>query len=668
MAFNLACPKCRAVIKSATPIRAGKSVKCPKCNASFSAPPSPSKQPGSKMGVIAKQPGSKMGVLKQPGSKAGVCKPGGSKHAVKKPSVGKPNHNGSWSPSSAFDFDAPGPAVSTSDSTPPRKKRRGSKLLMYVLSVVILLSLAGVGGGAFILMKVKNNGWAGLFGKKSGGDSGGSAPGDGVNDGSGEEDLVAYLPSDSSFLGGADLGSLMNHPGIKAQIEDRLSKDAPKVFADCKKETGLELKELFNRVFIGSKGSLANGPDIKLGSTTFVVRSSVPFDQKKVAKWLSNDSPQKIKDKYYYRKIKEAPDDVVLFMPSDRVLIIGPIPEAKLESVLTNDGTKPTLAGDSVNLVRQVQTSSLWAVCPFDAAAKQDLQGTLMPLAGTVPDLQPAVRAFQNAKAGVVSVRLEGDKARLSLGLALASETDAGAASVALQGFWDKLKGLAGSKFLEGLGSVSKDIQTVARDALDSTRFSKSGNVAEVSASVSLDAAEGLAKKAQTEMPLLMASMDTINKAASDSLKVEPAKPMPKVEADKPLVLTPEEKGLLDLINQARKQNGDKPPLTINPKLFAMARAHAANMAKVGQLEDEIDEKDTSKRATEIGYKFAEGKIDFNIAVGKDPNIHNAYNNWMGALASKSKLLDAFEETGLGIAKSEKGEFFYYQVYAVPAK
>lgn len=98
MAFSLACPKCRAVIKSATPLPAGKAVKCPKCNASFAAPGGPSKQPGSKMGVIAKQPGSKMGVLKQPGSKAGVYKPGGSKHAVRKPSASRPNQNGSWSP------------------------------------------------------------------------------------------------------------------------------------------------------------------------------------------------------------------------------------------------------------------------------------------------------------------------------------------------------------------------------------------------------------------------------------------------------------------------------------------------------------------------------------------------------------------------------------------
>ena len=54
--------------------------------------------------------------------------------------------------------------------------------------------------------------------------------------------------------------------------------------------------------------------------------------------------------------------------------------------------------------------------------------------------------------------------------------------------------------------------------------------------------------------------------------------------------------------------------------------------------------------------------------VAKDPNVQHAYNNWMGALAAKSKILDAFEETGIGIGKSEKGEFFYYQVYAVPAK
>src|SRR5947209_17271821 len=41
MAFSVTCPKCRAVLKTAAPVQAGKKVKCPKCGAAFEAPPLP---------------------------------------------------------------------------------------------------------------------------------------------------------------------------------------------------------------------------------------------------------------------------------------------------------------------------------------------------------------------------------------------------------------------------------------------------------------------------------------------------------------------------------------------------------------------------------------------------------------------------------------------------
>jgi predicted Zn finger-like uncharacterized protein len=56
MAFSVTCPECRAILKSANPVPAGKKVKCPKCGTAFEAPaqeegiavgpgPAPSQEP-----------------------------------------------------------------------------------------------------------------------------------------------------------------------------------------------------------------------------------------------------------------------------------------------------------------------------------------------------------------------------------------------------------------------------------------------------------------------------------------------------------------------------------------------------------------------------------------------------------------------------------------------
>src|SRR5262245_32684963 len=38
LATSFACPECRAVLKTATPVPAGKKVKCPKCSKIFTTP------------------------------------------------------------------------------------------------------------------------------------------------------------------------------------------------------------------------------------------------------------------------------------------------------------------------------------------------------------------------------------------------------------------------------------------------------------------------------------------------------------------------------------------------------------------------------------------------------------------------------------------------------
>jgi uncharacterized protein YkwD len=149
-------------------------------------------------------------------------------------------------------------------------------------------------------------------------------------------------------------------------------------------------------------------------------------------------------------------------------------------------------------------------------------------------------------------------------------------------------------------------------------------------------------------------------------------KPAPMVVEEKPFAPSAEEMQLLQLINQARAQSEKKnAPLKPSPKLFEIARAYAALLAKEGKEDDELDGKNYLKRLADAGYKVKRiGEDDWacvNMTSGENLPAPNAYSTWIQNAAAKEFLLDKYEETGIGIAKSDKNIVFYYMIYAIPA-
>jgi uncharacterized protein YkwD len=134
---------------------------------------------------------------------------------------------------------------------------------------------------------------------------------------------------------------------------------------------------------------------------------------------------------------------------------------------------------------------------------------------------------------------------------------------------------------------------------------------------------------------------------------------------DKAFVLEPAEKMLLELTNAERKKE-DLPPLKANPLLFKAARGHSQNMAKQGKLEHELDEKKPPDRLKETGYRFQ--RAGENIAFGTDNlALGDIMKLWMESEGHKANIVNPdFTEIGLGIARNDKGEVYYTQVFAAP--
>jgi uncharacterized protein YkwD len=146
--------------------------------------------------------------------------------------------------------------------------------------------------------------------------------------------------------------------------------------------------------------------------------------------------------------------------------------------------------------------------------------------------------------------------------------------------------------------------------------------------------------------------------------KVEPP-PDPKAaagkEADQPLQMTTLEQEILEQANQARQKEG-LPPLKVNAKLFQLARAHSANMAKQDKLDHILDGKDPGQRAKEAGYP---AYVAENCAWGPRSGAE-VVRGWMNSPGHRANLLNKqATEAGVGHATSERGATYYTMVFGL---
>jgi uncharacterized protein YkwD len=132
------------------------------------------------------------------------------------------------------------------------------------------------------------------------------------------------------------------------------------------------------------------------------------------------------------------------------------------------------------------------------------------------------------------------------------------------------------------------------------------------------------------------------------------------------LKLSEDEKTLLDLTNKAREDK-KLAPLVPNVALFQVARAHSANMAKKNEMAHELDGKNPAQRARAAGYNFRH--VGENVGWSDGAPVAEVFKWWMDSEEHRKNLLNPdFREIGLGIARSEKGEYYYTQLFGTRKK
>jgi len=126
--------------------------------------------------------------------------------------------------------------------------------------------------------------------------------------------------------------------------------------------------------------------------------------------------------------------------------------------------------------------------------------------------------------------------------------------------------------------------------------------------------------------------------------------------------------GIHDKVNDLRGKAGLL-PLTRNVKLDAAAQKHAENMAKQDKLSHELDGKRSKDRVKAEGYAATVVAENVAQAPGTAKSPAAVVDAWRYSSGHyKNIKLEQVVETGIGVARSKSGQWYYCQVFAAPKK
>ena len=90
-------------------------------------------------------------------------------------------------------------------------------------------------------------------------------------------------------------------------------------------------------------------------------------------------------------------------------------------------------------------------------------------------------------------------------------------------------------------------------------------------------------------------------------------------------------------------------------------------MAKQQKMAHVLDGKKPSERVADGGYDYAE--CGENVATWEELSVPEVFDAWMKSKVHRENILaDSFEEIGIGLARSDKGDVYFTQVFGTAQK
>jgi hypothetical protein len=275
-----------------------------------------------------------------------------------------------------------------------------------------------------------------------------------------EMEALHYLPASSYVVVGIDVRNSLAKPEFAELFKKHLAANRNLNLTELLQGTlGLRLEDLDHVVLSVSKNESPAGmaPPGKAGAKksepdaeTLVLQTRAVYDRGLILRKSKAGPAQKAQGKEYFR-LPDNKDYSIVYMPSDRIVVLARGSDSQLGSIFRVDGRKPSLSNDTMTLLQHVGKAHAWMVT------------TLGPLRQQLPAGVP--NHFQLARAFGFWIKSQGDRADLSLGMVCHD--------------WDTARRLAGSfekstalwrkqvHFLPGT-----ELQDIAREALDNLHFS----------------------------------------------------------------------------------------------------------------------------------------------------------------------------------------------------
>lgn len=121
------------------------------------------------------------------------------------------------------------------------------------------------------------------------------------------------------------------------------------------------------------------------------------------------------------------------------------------------------------------------------------------------------------------------------------------------------------------------------------------------------------------------------------------------------------ESQILDLVNQYRRQNGLS-ALSLNNTISNVARGHSANMASgnVAFGHDGFSSRVSTLKSQIGGSAYAE-----NVAMNRNSSnaVQTAFNGWINSPGHKKNILGNYNQTGIGVTRSQNGSYYFTQIF-----
>ncbi len=474
MPVQFSCPECKAVLKSAKPIPAGKQLTCPKCGVLFLMPDDDA-------------PNDDDEILD-----ATVMSDRDEAHDDDRPRRKPVRRRAAADDEDDYDDEE--------DDRPRRKKKKFSKKKSGGSGGIVL---AIVGGGLAFLavaaicvlgfVDIPFIPWSAFFRSFA-------------NKGSGNENALAFVPADSDFVVGINFDEVQKlSPQLHSQFMEGFRKGAENpdnVVMQAKEALGIEENDIFGHMTFAAKappqqqqalvpGMGAMGASLPEGAVA-IFRTKAAMNQNMLHRWYSKHNVQarKYNGKVYYKEPSSTSDPTGswVFLPSDRTIVVmpGTAPEEQWQKIVDSDGQQAALTGPSWELLSQTQSSSLWMV----AAVKGDLREQMLRgLKNGTPgvfDLKGLTDALAAVECAGFSLGAQNDQYVFSVQAGCSKASAAKKLKTELENLYSQtVKGFMGQMVIAQLAQrLPKDKAQLLTDLINKVKFRSHGAVATVSLSL----------------------------------------------------------------------------------------------------------------------------------------------------------------------------------------